>query len=325
MHQHRACWEATVVRRLKPLAPVPALTLPPFFRQSSFSGPNSSSHFLRRKNQTTRRAGGSASVAWLAHHLNAARLRAVFALLGGKAHFGADREALELDVQHAVGMEVELPVVVQRPDEAVAFVGEQLLDHAVRLAVVDLCLAPALLDRPLQLLLDGAESLVDHRGQLRVHVANHLLLLHRQIVLARHPHLDHHAVAVALVIRPLLLRERDMAAPDVLGELFQVLHALGDVVLDPGAAVNVLEDHFRCNLHRFPPAVKHLSCWLKLRRRHAVEFFVTPRAWSRSSPSSSPRSVTSTRSACGASTRNTVLSPRRIAIAPSSTASDSSG
>src|SRR5260221_624441 len=198
---------------------------------------------------TARRAGGSASVARLAHHLNAACLRAVFALLGGKAHFGADREALELDVQHAVGMEVELPVVVQRPDEAVAFVGEQLLDHAVRLAVVDLCIAPALLDRPLQLLLDGAEGLVDERRQLGLHVADLLLLLHREVVLPRYAHLDHHAVVVALAVRGLLARQCHVAAREVLRKPLQVSKPLGNIALYPGAAIDAVEDYFRRKLH----------------------------------------------------------------------------
>ena len=102
----------------------------------------------------------------------------------------------------------------------------------------------------LQLLLDGAERLVDHRRQLRLHVVDLLLLAHRQVVLARHAHLDHDAVAIALLVRALLARERHVATGDLGGELFEVAEPLGDELLDPGTALDVLENYFRRYLHR---------------------------------------------------------------------------
>src|SRR6185436_6298241 len=49
----------------------------------------------------------------LGDNLHAARLGAVVALLRREAHLGADREALEVVVQHAVAVEVDLAVVAQ--------------------------------------------------------------------------------------------------------------------------------------------------------------------------------------------------------------------
>src|SRR4051812_16113310 len=72
-------------------------------------------------------------------------------------------------------------------------------------------------------------------------------------MVARHAHFHHHAIAIALAVRALLARKRHVAARDVLGELLQVLEALGDVVLHPWAAIDVLEDHFGRDLHGYRP------------------------------------------------------------------------
>src|SRR5918999_5665975 len=91
--------------------------------------------------------------------LHAGSLRPVLAVLRREAHFGADRKAVEVAVQHAVPVEVDLPVVAELAQEAVAFV-EQLLDDAVRLPVVA-HLAAAQLRGLLELALDSAERKVD--------------------------------------------------------------------------------------------------------------------------------------------------------------------
>src|SRR4051812_3892114 len=184
--------------------------------------------------------------------LDAGSLRALVANLGREAHFRADGQVVELVVQHAIPMEVKLPVVLHRADEAVALALEDLLDGAVRLAIiVRLHVVAAQRLRLLELLLDGAEGLVDDRRQLRLHIKDLLLLLHREVVVLRHPDLDHHAVAVALAVRRGFLRDGDMAARNLLRELLEVRAALGDVLLDPRAAVDILEDYFRGSLHWF--------------------------------------------------------------------------
>src|SRR5207302_8975522 len=77
-----------------------------------------------------------------AHNLHAACLRALLALFRAEAHLGADRKAIEVAVQDAVAVKVILAVVIQAADEAVAL-GKDLVDHAVRLAVVAAQLRPA--------------------------------------------------------------------------------------------------------------------------------------------------------------------------------------
>src|SRR3954470_4921412 len=42
-----------------------------------------------------------------------------------------------------------------------------------------------------------------------------------------------------------------MAAGDVLGELLQVLEALGHIAFQPRAAIDILEDHFGRDLHGY--------------------------------------------------------------------------
>ncbi len=119
----------------------------------------------------------------------------------------------------------------------------------MRLAVVRLLVAAAQRRHLLQLALEGAEGEVDQRRQLRRHVADFLLLLHGEIVLRRHVHLHHDAVAVALVVRGDLLRQRDAAAGDALGVALQALQALGDVALHPFGAVDVVKDDLGRGLH----------------------------------------------------------------------------
>src|SRR5438132_721726 len=68
---------------------------------------------------------------------------------------------------------------------------------------------------PLQLALDRAESEIDQRRQLVLDVAHLLLLFYRQVMMGRDPHLDHHAVAVALVMLALLAREAKAANVDL--------------------------------------------------------------------------------------------------------------
>ena len=101
----------------------------------------------------------------------------------------------------------------------------------------------------LQLALDRAEREVDQRGQLLRHVVDHFRLLRRQVVVGRHARLDQHAVAVALVVRGLLLGQRDAAGSDAFCETLQPLHALEDVSFDPGRAIDVVEDEFWRGLH----------------------------------------------------------------------------
>src|SRR4029079_6540817 len=95
-------------------------------------------------------------------NLHDGRLRALVAQLRREPHLGADGQAVEVVMQHAVAVEIELAVVIQRTDETVAFVLEYLLDGAMRLAVgVRLFVMAAQRYRFLQLLLDGGERLVD--------------------------------------------------------------------------------------------------------------------------------------------------------------------
>src|ERR1044072_9996292 len=68
------------------------------------------------------------------HNLHARRLRPLVPQLRREPHLGADRQAVEVVVQDAITVEVELAVVIHRPDEAVAFFLEHLLDRAMRLA-----------------------------------------------------------------------------------------------------------------------------------------------------------------------------------------------
>ena len=59
-----------------------------------------------------------------ADDLDAGRLRALLAVLRGETHFRAHRQPLEVAVQDAVPMEVDLPVVVHGAQEAVTLVEE---------------------------------------------------------------------------------------------------------------------------------------------------------------------------------------------------------
>jgi hypothetical protein len=195
-------------------------------------------------------AGGH--VLELVDDLHAARLGAVVALPRREAHLGADRQALEIVVLHAVAVEVHLPVVAQLAQEAVALL-EQHLDDALVPAVIVLGvlfhLAAAQLGGLLQLALDRAEREVDQRRQLLRHVVDHFALLRRQVLVRRHARLHQHAVAIALVVRGLLLGERDAARSDAVRETLQPLHALEDVAFHPGGAIDGVEDEFRIGLH----------------------------------------------------------------------------
>src|SRR6185436_6065907 len=188
----------------------------------------------------------------LVHDLHAARLGAVVALARREAHLGADRQALEVVVLHAVAVEIHLPVVAPLAQEAVALL-EQLLDDALLLAVVLLGvlfhLAAAQLGGLFQLALDRAEREVDERRQLLRHVVDHFALLRRQVLVRRHARLHQHAVAIAIVVRGLLLGERDTARGDAVREALQPLHALEDIAFHPGGAIDVVEDEFRIGLH----------------------------------------------------------------------------
>src|SRR5689334_6252657 len=201
-----------------------------------------------RRPRTRRAPSRGHRRAGLAHQLHAGGLRSLVAELRIEAHLGADRKALEVAVQDAVAVEVELPVIAQRADETVAL-AEELLHHAVRLAVVRLLVVAAQRGGFLQLALDGAEREVDERRHLRRHVDDLLLLLHRQIVLGRNAHLDHGAVAVAGVLRRLLARQGHVAARNAAREALEVLQALGYVRLDPGRAIDAVEDDLRSDLH----------------------------------------------------------------------------
>ncbi len=61
-------------------------------------------------------------------------------------------------------------------------------------------------------------------------------------MLRRHVHLDQHAVAVALVVRRLLLRQGDAAGRDSRSEAIEARGALDDVFLDPLRAPHVMEN-----------------------------------------------------------------------------------
>src|SRR6266850_7782928 len=200
-----------------------------------------------RHPQTALELGAGAAPA---HYLHAARLRALVALFRAEAHLGADRKAIEVAVQDAVAVEVILAVVIQSADEAVTL-GKELVEHAVRLAVeaTQLRLAAAQRRGPLQLALDRGEGEVDQRRQLVLDVADLLLLFYRQVMVGRDPHLDHHAVAVALVMLALLARQGDVAGGNALGVAVELEKPLRHVVLDPGRALDAMEGDLRVDLH----------------------------------------------------------------------------
>src|SRR6267143_859041 len=183
-----------------------ALHHPPARRAHPSHGERADPYPARNAQTALELGAGAAS----AYYLYAARLRALVALFRAEAHLGADGKAIEVAVQHAVAVEVVFAVVIQAADEAVAL-GKELVDHAVRLAVeaTQLRLAAAQRRGPLQLALDRPEGEVDQRRQLALDVADLLLLFYRQVMMRRDPHLDHDAVAVALVMLALLARQGD--------------------------------------------------------------------------------------------------------------------
>src|SRR6266480_3901222 len=212
-----------------------------------------------------------------AHDLYAACLRALVALFRAEAYLRADRKAIEVAVQDAVAVEVILAVVIQAADEAVAL-GKDLVDHAVRLAVeaAQLRLAAAQRRGPFQLALDRGEGEVDQRRQLVLDVADLLLLFYRQIMVGRDAHLDHHAVAVALVMLALLARQGDMARGNAFGIAVELDKPLRDVVLDPGGALYTMEGDLRVDLHGLLPLgiwqvmASSPPCALAMRISHAL-------------------------------------------------------
>jgi len=182
-----------------------------------------------------------------ADQVDAARLRSFVARFLIEAHFETGLEPVEICIEQAVAMKVDL-AAVEGPQSATAAGPIEARDDCVRRPLVRLDVAASDALMVLQL----AARRLERVAQRHVDVFVSVIRAGRSIgddLAAGVSQVDTHGVQVALVMAFMRSFDRDATAREVVGDLLELGYALADGIFDSRRSVHLMKNDLQRDLH----------------------------------------------------------------------------